>query len=70
MEPRTWSERLFSFPWTPWRAQKNGPVKVYVLKGVIICSPAIYDRLQEDQDFYDGLLDEYFEVHSNGHWSN
>lgn len=47
---RTWKERLFSKPWSPFKTHKQ-VYKPYVFKlnGLIIVSPATYARLKETE---------------------
>jgi len=49
--PRTWRERLFSWPWRPWQATK---VKfevvlikeVYVMGNDIVCHPVVAEQMR------------------------
>lgn len=44
---RTWRERLFTFPWTPWKSTKvvyRQVPAIYKYQGIIYCHP---DRAAE-----------------------
>jgi len=47
LKPRTWKERLFTWPWTPWVKTKYSP-RAYILNdGTIVVSPRTKKLLEE-----------------------
>lgn len=52
---RTWRERLFTWPWRPWRATRKIFIQVpdpnfYVVGDMVLCHPAMARELRERLD--------------------
>ncbi len=52
---RGWRERLFSWPWRPWRKTKAGVVPCYIpddraflIGGTLYCNTRFYERLKAE----------------------
>ena len=49
--PRSWRERLFSWPWQPWRATKAVPSdEVLLMDGMLVMHPATYVMLKAGEN--------------------
>lgn len=56
---RTWKERLFTLPWTPWQPTKYSPKCYLMADGTLIVSPKTKLLLEE------ALLSEKYDTHSS-----
>jgi len=53
---RTWKERLFTLPWTPFKATKKVPSKEALIFGydTLIVHPSMLDKFKNEKELHHG----------------